>query len=138
MFGEFDFAVTPLAPPGTKIVAHIKSGQKLTWELNGEVGWYVGPSMQHYRYIKCYFPRTKITRDYDTVTFFPTTIPFPEIKLQHFLRQAASDIIFILTPPPSTTTPSLQDGNPLRNALVTLATQLNRIDNIPESFPTYH
>ena len=38
IFGEFYFASTPLAPPGTKIVAHIKSGQKLTWELNGEVG----------------------------------------------------------------------------------------------------
>ena len=38
MFGEFDFVAIPLAPPGTKVIAHIKSGQKLTWELNGKVG----------------------------------------------------------------------------------------------------
>ena len=62
MFGELDFVATPVAPPGTKIVAHIKSGQKLTWELNGEVVWYVGPSTQHYRCVRYYFPRTKNTR----------------------------------------------------------------------------
>ena len=28
MFGEFNFTVTPLAPPGTKIITHIKSSQR--------------------------------------------------------------------------------------------------------------
>lgn len=45
IFGEFNFSATPLAPPGTKIVAHIKPGKRASWELHGEVGWYVGPSM---------------------------------------------------------------------------------------------
>ena len=49
-----------------------------------------------------------------------------------FLKQAATDIITILTNPPSTTTPSLEAGDPVRNALLTLATQLHRIDTIPE------
>lgn len=35
IFGEFNFAATPLAPPGTKIVAHLKPEQRRTWELNG-------------------------------------------------------------------------------------------------------
>ena len=47
MFGEFNFSATPLAPLGTKSVAHIKPNQRRTWKLNGEVGWYVGPSMHH-------------------------------------------------------------------------------------------
>ena len=131
IFGEFNFAATPLAPPGTKIVSHKKPNDRGTWELNGEVGWYVGPSMHHYRCVKCYFPRTRATRDCDTVTFFPTTIPFPQIKLDDYLRQAATDIITILTQPPSTTTPSLQAGDPVRNALLTLATQLKRIEPMP-------
>ena len=76
IFGEFNFSATPLAPPGTKIVTHVKSNNRGTWELNGEVGWYVGPSMQHYRCVKCYFPRTKEVRDCDTVTFFPPQCPF--------------------------------------------------------------
>jgi hypothetical protein len=135
IFGEFNFSATPLAPPGTKIVAHIKSDQRRTWELNGETGWYVGPSLNHYRCVQCYFPRTRTVRDCDTVTFFPSNIPFPDIRLDDFLRQAASDIITILTQPQSPTTPTLQAGDPVRNALLTLATQLKRIDNIPEPLP---
>ena len=132
IFGEFNFLATPLAPPGTKIVTHIKSGKRGTWELNGEVGWYVGPSMQHYRCVECYFPRTKQVRTCDTVTFFPTNVPFPKVTLVDFLKQAATDIVTILTHPPSTTTPSLEAGDPIRNALLTLATQLKRIETIPE------
>ena len=120
-----------MAPPGTKIVIHIKPNNRETWELNGEVGWYIGPSMTHYRCVKYYFPGTKTVRDCDTVTFFLVSIPFPKITLVDFLKQAATDIITLLTSPPSTTTPSLQVGNPVCNALVTLATQLNRIEEIP-------
>ena len=69
IFGDFNFTATPMAPPGTKIVAHIKPNNRGTWELNGEVGCYVGPSMQHYRCVKCYFLRTKKVRDCDAVTF---------------------------------------------------------------------
>ena len=132
IYGEFNFTATPLAPPGTKVVAHVKPDNRQTWELNGEVGYYVGPAMKHYRCVKCYFPQTQTTRVCDTVTFIPHTIPIPEIKLTDFLRQAASDIIKILTHPPSSTVPSLQAGDPVRNALVTLATQLQRIEDIPE------
>ena len=76
IFGEFNFSATPLAPPGTKIVAHIKPGKRASWELNGEVGWYVGPSMQHYRCVECYFPRTKQVRTCDTVSFSPPMFHF--------------------------------------------------------------
>ena len=88
--------------------------------------------MQHYRCVECYFPRTKQVRTCDTVTFFPTNVPFPQVKLADFLKQAAEDIITILITPPSTSAPSLQAGDPVRNALLTLAKQLKRIDTIPE------
>ena len=132
IYGEFNFSATPMAPPGTKVVAHVKPDDRRTWELNGEVGYYVGPAMKHYRCVKCYFPQTRTTRICDTVTFIPHTIPIPEVNLTDFLRQAASDIVTILTHPPSSTVPSLQAGDPVRNALVTLATQLQRIQNIPQ------
>ena len=80
-----------------------------------------------------------MTRDCDTVAFFPTIIPFPEVKLQDYLCQAAGNIISILTlTPASTITPSLEAGNPVRSALVTLATQLYRIERISESLHTYN
>jgi hypothetical protein len=131
IFGEFNFAATPLAPPGTKIVAHLKPEQRRTWELNGEAGWYVGPALNHYRCVECYFPRTRTVRICDTVTFFPTTVPFPEVKLEDFLKQVATDIITILASPPSTTTPTLQAGDAVHNALQNIATQLKRIEPMP-------
>ena len=79
----------------------------------------------------CYFPNTKATRDVDTVTFFPTTVPFPKVNLEDFLRQAASDIVSLLQNPPSTTTPSLQAGDSIQNALLQLATILHRTDDLP-------
>ena len=59
-----------------------------------------------------YFPRTKIVIDWDTVTFFSITTPFPQVKLDGFLRQATEDILSILTQSPPTTSLILQDGDP--------------------------
>jgi len=55
IFGTFNFMATPLAPPGTKVVAHTHPDKRGSWELNGKVGWYVGLAMNHYRCIECYF-----------------------------------------------------------------------------------
>ena len=66
----------------------------------------------------------------DTDAFFPHEIPFPEVKIDDFLRQAATDIITILTHPPPTTVPSLQAGDSTKNAILELASILNRADNI--------
>jgi hypothetical protein len=38
LFGEFNFNATPLAPPGTKIVAHKDAKVRGSWDLNGEQG----------------------------------------------------------------------------------------------------
>ena len=102
---EFYFNVTPLAPPGTRVVAHTKPAVRGTWAPNGKDAWYVGPSMEHYRCVNCHFPQTRATRDVDTVIFFPSIIPFPQIKIDEFLCQAASDRVSILQNTPSNTVP---------------------------------
>ena len=132
IYGEFNFRATPLAPPGTKVVAHISPDKRGTWELNGEMGWYVGPSLQHYRCVKCYFPRTREVRDCDTVEFFLHEIPFPRVTLNDHLKQAASDIISILSKPPSSTVPSLMAGESTKNALLEIAKLLHRAEPIPD------
>ena len=140
VFGNFDFTATPLAPPGTKVIVHRDAAVRGTWDLNGEQGWYVGPAPNHYRCVKCYFPKTRSTRVCETVTFFPHEIPFPQVRLQDHLKQAAEDIITILTQPPKNTVPSLRAGDPVRNALLDIAAQLKRVDDIPaqttDSTPT--
>ena len=66
------------------------------------------------------------------VTFLPHKVPFPKVNLQDHLTQAAEDIITILTQPPNSTTPILRAGYPIRNALLDIAQQLKRVENLPE------
>ena len=56
---------------------------------------------------------------------FPTNVPFLQVKLVDLLKQAASYIITMLTNLPSTTSPSMEAGDLIRNALLVLVTQLH-------------
>ena len=50
-------------------------------------------------------------RDVDTITFIPMVFPFLQVKTEDFLKQAALDIISILSDSPSTTTVTLEAGD---------------------------
>ena len=114
-------------------MAHRDATTRSTWELNGEVGWYSGPAMTHYRCLECYFPRTRATRICDTVTFLPHDIPFPTLSVTEYLKQSADDIIHLLTLPPSPLVPTLTAGDPVRHALSEIATQLKRVEPMTTS-----
>jgi hypothetical protein len=51
LYGHYDFNRTPMAPPGTRIIAHEKPKQRAIWDPHGVDGWYLGPTTDHYR---CY------------------------------------------------------------------------------------
>ena len=53
------------------------------------------------------------------------------MNFEDFLRQAASDIVTILENIPPSTVQSLQAGNEVSNALLYLATILNRVEDLP-------
>ena len=108
--GQFDYNKTPLAPPGTKVVAHDTPEDRASWAPHGEEGWTISPSLEHYRCIRCYFSRTRSERDCHTLTFFPHSIPIPKVTTDDFLCQAAGDIIQILTSTPDTVVPTLKLG----------------------------
>ena len=134
LFGNFDFNATPIAPPGTKVQVQIKSGVRGSWSYHSEDGWYIGRSKNHYRCVQCFIPTTHQTRHADTVKFFPTVVPFPEVKLEDFLRQASSDIISILQKPSSF--PTLQLGDQTQNAILQIAQLLNRAAPLPAPIVT--
>ena len=136
IFGEFNFNATPLLPPGTQIVAHRTPEDRATWDINGEIGWYVGPSLHHYRCVKCYFPKTRRVKDIQKLEILPHNIPIPEVNMNDFLHQATGDILAILQTPPSTTALSLEAGDPTRNALEKIATILQRKVTIPRPTTT--
>ena len=129
LFEEFDFNAIPLAPPGIRVLAHMKPSVRGTWAPNGKYPWYVGPSLSHYRCVNCYFPETRATRDVDTVEFL-STVPFPKVQLSDFLRQAAECIVHLLQNQLLSTISSLQAGDGVNNALLHLVTILNRVEDL--------
>jgi hypothetical protein len=68
--GHFDFNRTPLAPPGTRIIAHEKPDQRSSWDPPGVDGYYLGPALDQYRCYQVHITKTKGTRIVDTVEFF--------------------------------------------------------------------
>ena len=126
IFGQFDFNATPLAPPGTKVVIHNKPNTRQSWDLHGSEGWYIGPSLHYYRCAKCFLPKSRREINSDTVTFIPAKIEFPSVSVHDFIKQAATDLITLLTNPPSNIIPTLEAGDPTRNALLRIAAQFNR------------
>ena len=81
--------------------------------------------------MKCYFPHTRSERDCDTLTYIPHVVPFPQITTEDFLKQAATDIIHLLSQPPKSTIPTLEAGSTTQNALLKLAEILKRADKLP-------
>ena len=97
LFGNFAFNRTPIALPGTKIVAHTSAYTQTTFGEHGQVGWYIGPSPEHYRCYKCYFPSTMSERDVLTVDFFTLKNSFS----QTYLRQLSQTNRWRYAAPPS-------------------------------------
>jgi hypothetical protein len=70
IFGQYDFNRAPLAPPGTRIIAHETPGRRRTWAPHGQDVWYIGPALEHYRCYTVYITKTRSIRVVETVEFF--------------------------------------------------------------------
>jgi hypothetical protein len=42
--GQYDYNRAPMAPPGTRIIAHETPNRRRTWAPHGQDGWYIGPA----------------------------------------------------------------------------------------------
>ena len=60
LFGIYDFNKYPMVPPGTHVIVHKKPENRTSWGHNVTLGWYIGPSLDHYRCMQCYMPATGI------------------------------------------------------------------------------
>jgi hypothetical protein len=52
MEGSYSFDATPMASPGTKVLIHLKPTCCKSWSFHASKGWYIGPSLKHYRCIR--------------------------------------------------------------------------------------
>jgi hypothetical protein len=74
IFGQYDFKRAPMAPPGTRTFAHETPERRRTWAPHGQDGWYIGPTLEHYRCYMVYITKTISNRIVETVGFFNTYI----------------------------------------------------------------
>lgn len=96
LHGVYDFNKSPMAPPGTKVVAHVKTKVRSSFGFHGTSGFYIAPTLEHYRCVQCYIPSTRQVLIEDTVQFFPHKIKFPSVSINDHLLNAIDDIISIL------------------------------------------
>ena len=94
------------------------------------MGFVVSLAIEYYYCLQYYFPQKRLQRPVDTVAFFLSIVPIPQVSLEDLLRQAAMDIITLLQDPPSTTTLSLQVRGETCNTLLDLATILQRTEKL--------
>ena len=110
LYGQCDFDVTPMVPPGTKVLMYNTPQTRGSWDPHGEDGWYIGLALKHYRCYHYYCTKTNSTRYVDTVEFFPTVVQLQHPLSIHIATQAAIDLSQALTHP-SPVTPFARYGD---------------------------
>ncbi|WP_281640541.1 Ty1/Copia family ribonuclease HI [Aurantimicrobium minutum] len=96
LFGRYDFNRTPIAPPGIKVLAYVKSKVRKTWAPHAIDGYYVGPAMDSYRCYTVYLPSTGKTRIIDTLTWLPVKHNIPLATPTDLLRATLQDLKTVL------------------------------------------
>jgi hypothetical protein len=99
IFGQYDFNRAHMAPPGTRIIAHETPDRRRTWAPHGQDGWYIGPSLEHYRCYTVYITKTRSNRVVETVDLFPEKITYPFPSSHDLATQAAADLTHALLHP---------------------------------------
>jgi hypothetical protein len=99
IFGQYDFNRVPMAPPGTRIIAHETPGRRRTWAPHGQDGWYIGPALEHYRCYTVYITKTRSNRIVETVGFSPHKLKLPFPSSHELATQAAADLTHALLNP---------------------------------------
>jgi hypothetical protein len=99
IFGQYDFNRAPMAPPGTRIIAHETPGRRRTWAPHGQDGWYIGPALEHYRCYTVYITKTRANRIVEKVDFFPHKFILPFPSSHDLATQATSDLTHALLHP---------------------------------------
>jgi hypothetical protein len=135
MNGHFDFNRTPLAPPGIRVLVHIKPSERTTWSPHGADGWYTGPALESYRCYTVWLWETRATRLCDTLTWFPTKVTMPLASSNDLILAGIQDILQALRhPSPGSPLAPLTDSH--HEALLQLSTILTSIARPPAALPT--
>ncbi len=72
----------PLAPLGYKAVIYEDGDTRGSWASRGVDGWYLGPSMDHYRCDMYYIPETCGYHILGSIKLFPQHCQLPDMSLR--------------------------------------------------------
>lgn len=92
LFGPYNFNKEPIAPPGIRVLVHVKPDNRATWAPHADEGWYIGPANEHYRCYRIYMTETNAERISDTISWFPSKIPVPTASSFEIITAALQDV----------------------------------------------
>ncbi len=90
LHGPYDWNRYPLAPLGCKVVVYEDRDTRGSWASRGVDGWYLGPSMDHYRCDIYYIPETQAYRISGSTELFPQHCQLPDMT-PHQISRALTD-----------------------------------------------
>jgi hypothetical protein len=134
MHGAIDFNRTALAPLGTKVLIHEKPDIRGTWAPHAVEGWYLGPTMRHYKCYRVWAWNTNAEQVADILTWFPTATVMPRHSSTDIFIAAAHDLTHALLhpAPPSPLSPITYSR---RQQLLQLADVFNSTRTIQTTSP---
>ena len=100
---QHDFNWHPLTPMGIKERIYVPPYKLKTWEVKTKKGFYVGTSLEHYRYYTAWVPETGAVQGLETMYFKHKYITDPAVMPADAVVQAAKQLADALKgvgPPP--------------------------------------
>jgi hypothetical protein len=103
LHGQYDWNRYPLAPLGCKAVVYEDGDTRGSWASRGVDGWYLGPSLDHYRCDKYYIPETRAYRISGSTELFPQHCQLPDMTPHQHLRALTDELTECAHPAGATT-----------------------------------
>ena len=141
---KFDFRAHPLGPAGTSIVIHDKPDARGTWQVHGTPGYYLGPSLLHYRTHRCLSSHTGRERYADTVAWFPELLTPPTkpsadevlhaaiLDLQQLIKRHLKTDVASTLPPVSSILADIEDLALMYNPVAPATAAEQRVSILPD------
>ena len=71
VFRNFHFDRTPIAPPGMKVLAHVRPQDRLSRGPHTKDGFYLSPALQHYRFHRVWITTKQVDRVIEQLKCLP-------------------------------------------------------------------
>ena len=118
------------------MIIHEKPTVRGTWASHGVKGWYLGTSMNHYRFHRVYVTKTRGGRDSDCVGFFRHNTPLPYNSSSENVIISAHELAYVLNNP-AHKAPFFNIGNSQMVAIDQLSDIFSKVaDNLQQILDT--